>query len=135
TLRKEGTADSKFGVRIEAGRRTLETRTLVATTADTPAAPRAAAAPAVLVVFSEPGGAVVYLDDEAIGTTDALSGRLVKSGVAPGTHTLRISAAEHAESTQEVVLAASGPTTVRAKLVARGTPARGLAPAAVAVAV
>ena len=42
------------------------------------------------MVFSDPPGATVYLDDEPLGETDPTSGRLVKTGVLPG---LRIDSA------------------------------------------
>jgi serine/threonine-protein kinase len=63
----------------------------------------------------------VYLDDEPIGETDRTSGRLVKSGVAPGEHRLRLTRPGHDESVHTVQVAPSGPTTVRATLAA--TPA------------
>jgi len=121
TLRRQGSADQTFTVRIEPGRRTSESRTLVATGDATPApASSAPAAPepevASLVVYSQPPGASVYLDDEPIGETDPSSGRLVKSHVAPGAHRLRLTRAGHADATQEVQVAGSGPTTVRAAL-------------------
>jgi serine/threonine-protein kinase len=46
-------------------------------------------------VLSEPPGASVYLDDELIGVTDPQSGRLVKHGLAPGRHRLRLSVPGH----------------------------------------
>ena len=89
TLRKEGTADASFPVRIGPGKATVETRTLVATA---PAAAPSVAPPEIasLIVYSQPPGARVYLDDEPLGATDPRSGRLVKSGVTPGPHRVRL---------------------------------------------
>ncbi|HXB55356.1 MAG TPA: protein kinase [Vicinamibacteria bacterium] len=117
TLHKEGAADQTFPVRITAGRPTLEIRTLVATgPAPGPSATPAPAEIASLLVYSEPPGAAVYLDDEALGATDPGSGRLVKSGVAPGTHRLRLTLTDHLDVAQSVDVGNSGPTTVRAVL-------------------
>ena len=117
TLHKEGAADQTFPVRITAGRPTLEIRTLVATgPAPGPSATPAPAEVASLLVYSDPPGAAVYLDDEPLWATDPGSGRLVKSGVAPGTHRLRLTLADHLGLAQNVEVGSSGPTTVRAVL-------------------
>jgi hypothetical protein len=117
TLRKEGAADQTFPVRITAGKPTLEIRTLVATgPAPGPSATPAPAEIASLLVYSDPPGAAVYLDDEPLGATDPGSGRLVKSGVAPGTHRLRLTLAGHLDLAQSLEVKPSGPTTVRAVL-------------------
>jgi hypothetical protein len=117
TLHKEGAADQTFPVRITGGRPTLEIRTLVATgPAPGPSATPAPAEVASLLVYSEPPGAAVYLDDEPLGATDPGSGRLVKSGVAPGTHRLRLTLADHVDLAQSLEVKTSGPTTVRAVL-------------------
>jgi hypothetical protein len=117
TLRKEGAADQTFPVRITAGRPTLEIRTLVATgPAPGPSATPAPAEIASLLVYSDPPGAAVYLDDEPLGATDPGSGRLVKSGVAPGTHRLRLTLAGRLDQAQSLEVKPSGPTTVRAVL-------------------
>ena len=116
TLRKEGTADLTFPVHVTTGRKTAEARALVLTA---PSAPPSSAAPAEiasLVVYSDPGGAVVYLDDEPLGVTEPGSGRLVKSGARPGAHRVRLSLEGRQEVTQEVVVAQAGPTTLRATL-------------------
>jgi hypothetical protein len=116
TLRKEATADLTFPVRVGVGRRTLESRALIPTAAPTPL-PAATAAPlASLVVFTDPPGAAVYLDDEPIGMTDPFSGRLVKSGVTPGPHRLRASIAGRPEAAADTVVGPAGPTTSRIAL-------------------
>jgi len=113
TLRKEGTADQSFPVRVVAGRTAIETRALIPAAAATPL-PAATPEPlASLVVYSDPPGAAVYLDDEPIGMTDPFSGRLVKSGVAAGPHRVRVAIAGRPETAADTVVAASGPTTAR----------------------
>lgn len=118
TLRKEGTADLSFTVGVEAGHTKTETRTLVATTVETIATPAPVAQPALasLLITSQPAGASVYFDDEPIGLTDPQTGRLVKSGVAPGSHRIRLSLPNHEDVVQNVDVAQTGPTTVTATL-------------------
>jgi hypothetical protein len=115
TLRKEGTADLTFATRIEKGKTVTEKRALVAT-ATVPSAPPAAPAEAALVVYSDPPGASVYVDDERVGATDATTGRLLKTALAPGAHRIRLSLPGRVDFTQEAQLAAGGPTTIRATL-------------------
>jgi predicted Ser/Thr protein kinase len=117
-LRKEGAADQAFPVRVAAGGTTSEARALVltATPAPAPASTPAGVEAASLVVYSDPPGAAVYLDDEPIGETDPGSGRLVKSAVAPGPHRLRLSRPGYADLVQELQVGASGPSTIRATL-------------------
>jgi protein kinase-like protein/PEGA domain-containing protein len=57
-----------------------------------------------LDVVSQPPGASVYLDDELIGTTDPEWGRLIRSGIEPGRHRVRLSLAGHRDVTEEIVL-------------------------------
>ncbi len=112
TLRKEGAADQSFPVGIVAGQTTSEARTLIAT-APAPSTVSPAPEIASLVVYSDPPGATVYLDDEPVGVTDPGSGRLVKSGVAPGAHRLRLARSGRADASQDVVVGPAGPTTAR----------------------
>jgi hypothetical protein len=118
-----GHADEVFVARLEAGGVSTETRRMTPNSRE----------PVSLVALSDPPGASVYLDDELLGTTDPGSGRLVKTGVAPGRHRVRFSLAGRGEVTQDVSVAASGPTTVRVGLVAASD--SGSAGLAVAVAV
>lgn len=115
TLRKEGTAEQSFSLRIEPGRLTSVTRPLVATSAPA-AAPAVDLGVASIIVFAEPPGASAYLDDEPLGVTDLRSGRLVKSGVSPGSHRLRLSLAGHQDFAQEVEVTAGAAVTVRGSL-------------------
>jgi predicted Ser/Thr protein kinase len=116
TLRKEGSAESSFPVQIRPGAPTLTTRELIATApaASTPAAPTPEGSS--LVVYSQPAGAAVYLDDELLGTTAPGSGRLVRSGVSAGPHRLRLVLEGHDDALHELNVDAAGPTTVRASL-------------------
>ena len=98
---------------------------VVPPSASRPASPEATAAPQPapsvpeppsLVVFSDPPGATVYLDDELLGETDPQSGRLVKTGVRPGLRRLRLSRDDWADASREVTIAAEGPTEIRLSL-------------------
>jgi hypothetical protein len=57
-----------------------------------------------LDVVSQPPGASVYLDDELIGTTDPEWGRLVRSGIDPGRHRVRLSLTGYRDLIEEVEL-------------------------------
>ncbi len=116
TLRKEGTAEQTFPVRIAAGRVTTEVRALVATAPPSIPTPPPPPEVASLLVYSDPPGASVYLDDEPLGVTDPASGRLVKTGVAPGPHRLRAAKEGRQDASQDVQVGDSGPTTVRLAL-------------------
>ncbi|HET7294613.1 MAG TPA: protein kinase [Vicinamibacteria bacterium] len=60
----------------------------------------------VIEVVSRPAGASVYVDDELAGSTDPQSGRLVRYGLAPGSHRIRLTLAGHADASEEVHVAA-----------------------------
>ena len=131
TLRKEGSADLTFATKIEPGKTVTEQRALVATTPVASAAPPTPAE-ASLVVYSDPPGASVYVDDEPLGATNANTGRLVKTGLAPGDHRIRLSLPGRVDFAQEARLAAGGPTTVRASLTP--APSSGPSPGTLALA-
>ena len=119
TLRKEGTADQSFPVKVVAGQLVRETRSLNAkpdTSGPHVTVPAGLFEPPSLVVFSNPPGATVYLDDEPIGQTDPASGRLVKSDVTPGPHRVRLTKDGHVETAQVITVATAGPTEVRVSL-------------------
>ena len=101
-----------------------------ATDARSAPAPVAAPDPSTLEVLSQPPGASVYLDDELIGATDAEWGRLVRSGVPPGRHRVRLSLAGHRDLVEELELAAGGargaPPPADPEAAARRSAARGL---------
>jgi hypothetical protein len=129
TLRRTGSAELRFPVELKAGQRTSESRTLV----PAPAAPPAAAdAPArsALVVTTEPPQVTVYVDDEMAGVTDPRTGRLAKSGLAPGPHRVRLSRAGFEDAVEDVTLEGGGPGSIHRAL----TPARTVAPATIAIA-
>ena len=117
TLRKEGSADLTFATRIDTGKTVTEKHALVAT-APVPSAAPPTPAEASLVVYSDPPGATLYLDDEPLGATDASTGRLVKTGLAPGAHRVRLALPGRVDFTQEARLAPGGPTTIRGTLTA-----------------
>src|SRR5262249_23893914 len=65
-------------------------------------APTGAAATGSIEVLSQPAGASVYIDDEPVGWTDRRSGRLVKSGLSPGRHRVRVASTGHEDAAGEV---------------------------------
>jgi hypothetical protein len=67
-------------------------------------------------IVSQPPGASVYLDDELIGTTDPEWGRLVRSGIDPGRHRIRLSLPGHQDVTEEIHLGAGGVRDFRRRL-------------------
>ncbi len=75
-----------------------------------------------LEVVSNPAGASVYLDDELIGATDPEWGRLVRNGVPPGRHRIRLALAGHRDLAEEVELRAGGLTDFRRRLTPAGDP-------------
>jgi hypothetical protein len=86
--------------------------------ASVPGAPVTTASPAAtLEIVSQPPGASVYLDDELIGVTDSEWGRLVRNGVAPGRHRLRLALAAHDDVTADVDLDAGARAEVRRRLI------------------
>ena len=90
--------------------------TLVARAALAAPAEPVAPDPPSLVIISDPPGASVYLDDERLGRTDPTSGRLVRTGVAPGPHRLRLGKDGRGDTAQEITVAAAGATEVRVAL-------------------
>jgi Protein kinase domain/PEGA domain/Tetratricopeptide repeat len=88
--------------------------------ADTSRAPSPAPAPeaatGMLEVLSQPAGASVYIDDEPVGATDPQSGRLVKTGLSPGNHRVRVSRAGHEDAVRDVGIAPGNTTTFNAAL-------------------
>jgi hypothetical protein len=81
-----------------------------------PAATPLPAATGALEVLSKPPGASAYVDDEPVGSTDPQSGRLVKSGLAAGSHRVRVTHAGHEEIASEIMVPAGGSATFYATL-------------------
>jgi serine/threonine protein kinase len=67
-------------------------------------------------IVSQPPGASVYLDDELIGTTDLEWGRLVRSGITPGPHRIRLTLAGHHDLSEEVLVGGAERTDFRRRL-------------------
>jgi serine/threonine-protein kinase len=111
SLRKDGMADLDFVVSIEAGKTHDERRVLSPASASSAPAVKPSAV-ASLVVYTQPGGAEVYLDDEPLGATDPASGRLVKNGVTAGKHRLRFSRPGNDDLVRSLTVVDAGPTTV-----------------------
>jgi hypothetical protein len=134
TLRKEGAADLRFPVQVQAGRRTIETRVLVLAATPGPAATPAAET-AALVIVTQPPGVAVYVDDVPLGTTDPRSGRLVKGGLEPGSHRVRLSRPGYEDVAEDVSLAAGPPTAFERTLAREGGSLSPLVPIAAVVVV
>jgi hypothetical protein len=135
TLRREGSEEQSFPVKVSAGLLVRETRTLTpapppASGPPPPGGPPPLRDPPSIIVFTDPPGATVYLDDEPLGETDPDSGRLVKTRLRPGAKRLRASKAGFQDATHEVTLTRAGATEVRLSLAA--SPAA-LSPLAVAI--
>jgi len=96
-----------------------------AATTPSPRATAAATGPAtpaaILEVVSQPPGASVYVDDELIGSTDPEWGRLVRSGLTPGRHRIRLALVGFRDLSEEVDLGPSR-TELRRRLVAADAP-------------
>ena len=80
-----------------------------------PAAPKEDASGTIEVV-SQPAGSLVYIDDEPIGSTDPTSGRLVKAGLPPGLHRVRVAREGHADAVREIELAGGSSAAFHATL-------------------
>jgi hypothetical protein len=87
-----------------------------------PAPPSAVPAPAVeaptgtLEILSQPTGASAYIDDEPVGSTDPETGRLLKTGLAPGRHRVRVARDGHGEMVRDIEVPRGGSATVYAAL-------------------
>ncbi|MFP5262468.1 MAG: serine/threonine-protein kinase [Blastocatellia bacterium] len=87
-----------------------------------PAEPRPAIESAILLTVA-PGAADVYVDDLPRGTTDALTGRLLVEGLAPGLHGVRVAKAGYSEYRIAVSLEEGRLTDLQVALAARATAA------------
>ena len=67
-------------------------------------------------VVSQPAGSIVYIDDEPVGSTDPTSGRLVKAGLPPGRHRVRVAQEGHADAVREIDLAGGSSAAFHATL-------------------
>jgi hypothetical protein len=70
-----------------------------------------------------PGAADVYVDDLPRGTTDAMTGRLLVEGLAPGLHGVRVAKAGYSEYRISVSLEEGRRTDLQVALAARATAA------------
>lgn len=83
--------------------------------AEVKAPPPPPASPPVLVITAKPGQAEVYVDDERRGQTSA-GGILKVSGLAPGSHLVRLTLTGYQSFEMKVELTAGETSTVAAKL-------------------
>jgi hypothetical protein len=79
-------------------------------------APAAEAATGTLEIVSQPAGASTYVDDEPLGVTDPQTGRLVKTGLAPGRHRVRVAHAGYEDAVRDVEVARGGSAAFYATL-------------------
>lgn len=89
-------------------------------------APRPAGAESLtgtVEIVTEPAGAHVYIDDEPVGSTDPATGRLVKSGLRPGRHRVRVSADGREDMRRDIDLTEGGTASLYATLAATAAPA------------
>jgi serine/threonine-protein kinase len=87
------------------------------------ASPRLEAATGRIEIIATPAGALAYIDDEPLGSTDPQTGRLLKNDLAPGRHRVRLACTGHKDVVGAVDVSAGGVATFRAAL-----PAVALAP-------
>ena len=106
------TPPPRIVVAPSAGARPTPTPTPVATPFALPAAGPSGA----VEVISQPPGAVTYLDDEPIGSTDPETGRLVKTNLRPGRHRVRVMLPGYDELVREVEVPTVGSVAINAAL-------------------
>jgi hypothetical protein len=82
-------------------------------------------APATIEILSRPPNALAYIDDEPLGSTDPETGRLVKTGLRPGRHRVRVSLAGHEDALREIDVAAGGSAAFDATLKPQAPAVRG----------
>jgi hypothetical protein len=82
-------------------------------------APGEPPATGALEILSEPAGASAYVDDEPVGSTDPHTGRLRKTGLAPGRHRVRVALEGHTDVVEEVDVPRGGGSTFYAALPSR----------------
>jgi hypothetical protein len=125
-LRKGDFVDQPFHIQLAPGQRTVVERSLERVHAASAQKPGSVGEPyaGTLIVYSDPYEALVYLDEEPVGVTDAESGRIVKGGVGPGPHRIRIKRSGYLDEIATIEMARSGVTVHRARLSARIPPRR-----------
>lgn len=85
--------------------------------------PPASTNKARLAMTIMPGGAEVYVDDESRGSSDAIRGKLLIEGLAPGLHSVRVAKAGYSEYKINVALEEGRQTDLQVALSARLTAA------------
>jgi hypothetical protein len=82
---------------------------------ETPA-PSPKAVPPTLEVLSEPSGALVYVDDVLLGSTDPQTARLVTTGLGAGRHRVRVSLEGYQDAVREIDVSPGQTATFYASL-------------------
>ena len=91
--------------------------------AETIIIPQAGTNRARLAMIIMPGGADVYVDDELRGSSDAIRGKILIEGLAPGLHSVRVTKAGYSEYKINVALEEGHQTDLQVALSARMTAA------------
>ncbi len=81
----------------------------------------AAVGSARLLLTTAPGGAEVYVDNRLRGTSDAVRGKILVEGLAPGLHSVRVSKEGYDDYRISVALEQEGQTDLHVTLPARAT--------------
>jgi Protein kinase domain/PEGA domain len=98
--------------------------------AETPGEPAPVPSPAqgAVEIVSDPPGARAYLDDEALGSTDPTTGRLLKAALPPGRHRVRVESAGYEDLAREIEVSAGASATFYATLRRKAERSAGLGP-------
>jgi hypothetical protein len=116
TLQRDGYAEQRFDVTLAAGARVGESRALVPTAQERAGEPASAAGPGTLIVYVQPTDARVSVDEGAAESVDRTTGRLLRTGLTPGRHLLRVQAPGHGDSQRSFEIQAGQPTTLDVRL-------------------
>ena len=125
TVRKEGAPPERVSVRVKAGETNVLNQRLILPQPKPAPVPERRPAPEPpkprielpsLLIVTEPPGTSVYLDDELIGSTDPKTGRLMRSGVADGSHRIRLSRTGYAELAEDIEIEPEGETLYQGTL-------------------
>jgi hypothetical protein len=73
-------------------------------------------AAATLEIVSQPTGASAYVDDQLVGSTDPETGRLMKTGLPPGRHRVRVTHGGHEDAVRDIDLSIGGTAAFYATL-------------------
>ena len=81
-----------------------------------PSEPSSSHTSGTVEIVSQPPGALAYLDDEPLGSTDPETGRLLKTSLRPGRHRIRVALPGHDETVREIEVPSGGSVAFYATL-------------------